>query len=86
MMSKKDFIGLADALRPSYRAGALRKMDAEAVADFLADNNPLFKRERWLDYLAGVCGPNGGASAPVKKARAGLIPHDAQDDAQEAAK
>ena len=57
MMSKKDFVGLADALRPSYSAGALRIKDAEAVADFLASNNPQFLRDRWLGYLRGENGP-----------------------------
>lgn len=60
MMTKKDFIGLADALRQSYRDGALRIKDAEVVADFLQSQNPNFKRERWMEYLAGIVGPNGG--------------------------
>lgn len=33
--------------------------------DFLADYcermNPNFNRSRWLAYIAGECGPNGGA-------------------------
>lgn len=31
-----------------------------ALANFLATQNPDFKGERWLDYINGKCGPNGG--------------------------
>jgi hypothetical protein len=33
----------------------------EALADFCAQQNSNFKRDRWLSYIAGECGPNGGA-------------------------
>ena len=33
----------------------------EALADFCESQNPNFMRERWLDYIAGECGPNGGS-------------------------
>ena len=32
-----------------------------ALADWCALQNPNFKRDRWLDYIAGKCGKNGGA-------------------------
>lgn len=32
-----------------------------ALAAFCAAQNPAFDRGRWLDYVAGKCGPNGGA-------------------------
>lgn len=31
-----------------------------ALADFCAAQNPRFNRERWLAYIAGQVGPNGG--------------------------
>ena len=65
-MTKKDFIALADDLK-SYN----RKMEgtgeefSRIQIDFLADclkaQNSAFNRERWLGYIAGTCGKNGGA-------------------------
>ena len=33
----------------------------DQLADFCQSQNPQFNRERWLDYIAGRCGSNGGA-------------------------
>jgi len=62
-MSKKHFIQLADMIR---RVNAERP-DASfsayqilALSQFCASQNPAFDRERWLAYIAGECGPNGG--------------------------
>jgi len=69
-MSKKDFIALADTLRavrasysPHWDANLFRACDdhVKALADFCAGQNPNFNRERWLDYIAGKCGPSGGS-------------------------
>ena len=69
-MSKKDFIALADtlkAVRASYGTNwdpnLFRACDdhVKALADFCQAQNPNFMRERWLDYIAGECGPNGGS-------------------------
>jgi len=72
MMTKKDFIALADAvrtLRPgplvSYKKG-LEAFDQwlktiESLADFCTSQNPRFNRERWIGYINGENGPNGGA-------------------------
>jgi hypothetical protein len=35
---------------------------SESLADFCQSQNPRFDRARWLDYIAGKCGPNGGKS------------------------
>lgn len=71
MMTKKDFIALADALRPVLHVehvsvdgvrtyGPARIIDA--LADFCAGQNPQFKRDRWLAYVRGESIPhNGGA-------------------------
>ena len=56
-MSKKHFIQLADAIRAS---GKFTEEQIRTLADFCASQNSMFKRERWLDYIAGACGPNGG--------------------------
>jgi hypothetical protein len=71
-MSKKDFIALADALRPVLKVehvaadGTRSYGDArivDAVADFCQKQNPLFKRDRWMGYLNGTNGKNGGKVA-----------------------
>ena len=71
-MTKQHFIALADTLRDLAPTGermtdaAIEQYDmtVRALADFCATQNPVFNRERWLAYVAGECGPNGGA---VKK-------------------
>ncbi len=72
-MSKKNFIALADlvqALPMAEDQAAIEYMGAKWIradvlkrrlADFCASQNPRFNRERWLAYIAGECGPNGGA-------------------------
>jgi hypothetical protein len=76
-MSKKDFIALADALRPIIEGPVMvhetgkptRTIQddlARAMADFCAGQNPQFKRDRWLSYLRGECGPSGDAVKAVR--------------------
>lgn len=76
-MTKKHFIALADALRNTRPSstGPLNSIDTamaiarenqwcldrDAVADFCYSQNRAFNRERWIDYINGECGPNGGA-------------------------
>lgn len=67
-MTKKHFIALADYIREHNRIAqfntALSKYDhghIEGLASFCKAQNPDFNRDRWLDYVAGKCGPNGGA-------------------------
>lgn len=75
-MSKKDFIALADAIRqhnlqaeahnaslPSPEHGAIAQftpLQLEALVQFCKQQNSAFKESRWLDYIAGKCGPSGG--------------------------
>lgn len=58
-MTKKHFIAFADHIKTRlpyvYTTETL-----ESLADFCQSQNPLFKRERWLEYIAGKCGKNGG--------------------------
>jgi hypothetical protein len=69
-MSKKHFIALADTIREHNRVAnhpANSEMSAfstgqiQTLAIYCQQQNSNFKRERWLDYIAGVCGKNGGA-------------------------
>ena len=73
-MTKKHFIELADTMRDFFETNAGREMDVhtravllEHLTRFCKSQNSNFMRDRWLDYIAGECGKNGGA---VKKAAA----------------
>lgn len=66
-MSKKHFIALADAIRDANRTAdngveqyRFNETQLNVLATFCAGANYRFNRERWLDYIAGKCGPNGG--------------------------
>lgn len=75
-MTKKHFIELADKLKamkpvrePSdspyargFNHGESRNwcFTVEQLADFCQAQNPRFNRERWLQYINGECGKNGG--------------------------
>ena len=71
MMTKKDFIALADAIRDTNlgfrqrvnvsRPPPFTPSQIDVLADFCASQNQRFDRERWLGYIRGECGPNGGA-------------------------
>ena len=72
-MSKKDFIALADTLKALFETNAGKEMDEisrgilmQHLANFCSEQNPRFMRGRWLDYVVGACGPNGG---PIKKTK-----------------
>lgn len=66
-MSKKDFIALADALRPVMEqypenpSNPVPEMILVALCGYMRRQNPNFMEQRWRDYLAGICGPSGGA-------------------------
>ena len=71
-MSKKDFIALADAIKEHNDSGSFGRTkftqsQIDTLAEFCRSQNANFMRDRWLDYIAGECGKNGGA---VKKAAA----------------
>jgi hypothetical protein len=72
-MSKKDFIAVADELRPFFEEPNNDDADPRAVwnpgtPDEMVDAlcrafsrlNPQFKEDRWRAYLRGEVGPNGG--------------------------
>lgn len=64
-MTKKHFIALADMIMDMnadngvYGAG-LSDVQIECLANFCARQNPLFNRERWIGYINGESGKNGG--------------------------
>lgn len=66
-MTKQHFIALADTLRHN-RPDESNPAKVEehnrmvsVLADFCQSQNGNFKRERWMNYIAGKCGSNGGA-------------------------
>ena len=68
-MTKQHFVALADSIR-AHNSAALASADPlaapftveqiQTLAEFCAAQNPAFNRSRWLAYIAGDCGPNGG--------------------------
>lgn len=64
-MTKKHFVLLADMIKEHNRVLSMRdNFSAEhldTLASFCKRVNSNFNRDRWLDYIAGKCGPNGGA-------------------------
>jgi hypothetical protein len=58
MMTKKDFIALADHIIQHKDAFSAEAIDS--IARFCNQNNHAFKTDRWINYIAGNCGPNGG--------------------------
>ena len=69
-MTKKHFIALADSIKQQNARGCSDASQTgwtvftpdqiEQLADFCAAQNPQFSRERWLGYIAGENGKNGG--------------------------
>lgn len=65
-MTKKHFIALADQIRQHNKVArtvpqitAYTQDQIGALADWLKSENSHFNRARWLDYIAGISGPNG---------------------------
>lgn len=66
-MTKKHFISLANYIRAeredAKECGVKSYFPPTAVdslADWFEQECLQFNRERWLAYIAGKCGPNGG--------------------------
>ena len=62
-MTKKNFIALADVIKRhtlDIAKAPFSTHHIHALADFCESQSPNFNRSRWLDYIAGKCGPNGG--------------------------
>ena len=61
-MTKKHFIALADAIKKhdGICDGKFNDQQMVTLANFCASQNPRFNRQRWIEYIAGKCGKNGG--------------------------
>lgn len=67
-MSKKHFIKLADYIRDtSGYCEPFTRAQIEHLANFCHSTNPAFKVDRWMAYIKGECGPNGGTVKPTKE-------------------
>lgn len=60
-MTKKHFIALADMIKqaqdtPYY----FNDQQIMLIANLCSAENAMFNRERWYDYIEGVCGKSGG--------------------------
>ena len=65
-MSKKDFIALADTIRDHQQTNQnlddqFTENQIALLADFCQSQNQNFMHDRWLGYIAGTNGKNGGA-------------------------
>jgi hypothetical protein len=65
-MTKKHFIELANHIKDltllpqPFDVKPFTQSQIEYLADFCAAQNPRFNRSRWLGYIAGENGKNGG--------------------------
>lgn len=65
-MTKKHFIALADHIKNTRFArtsntGIFSHPGViDSLADFCQSQNPRFNRDRWVMYINGECGKNGG--------------------------
>lgn len=59
-MTKKHFIALADAIKNMAKGYEFEEHHLKVLADFCEETNPRFNRSRWLGYIKGECGKNGG--------------------------
>lgn len=84
-MTKKHFIALADHIknhnerdlaRPFPGTGdAFSETQIATLVRFCRAQNPNFNEERWIDYIAGRCGPSGGR---IERETARPLPEVAQ--------
>lgn len=59
-MTRKHFIALADYIKPRPGYYLFTRVHIGELAEFLATQNPRFDKERWIGYIYGSNGPNGG--------------------------
>lgn len=57
-MTKKDFIALADHIKKEKQFYSYNTL--LSLCTFLGSQNKRFMLTRWMNYIHGVCGPNGG--------------------------
>ena len=66
-MTKKHFIALAEWIKSANNPNGPEDQrfgdkQVKILADFCAQQNPNFDRSRWLGYISGENGPNGGSA------------------------
>lgn len=61
-MSKKDFIALADHIKANL--STFTPEAVQSLADHMQSTYPAFKATRWIGYIYGNNGSNGG---PIRK-------------------
>ncbi len=62
-MTKRNFIDLAKIIKGANgTAEEFTRPQLEVIALFCRSQNPAFNQDRWLSYIRGECGPNGGTS------------------------
>jgi hypothetical protein len=60
-MTKKHFVSLANVLKDEASRGrSFTDWQIDLLADFCQHQNSRFNRERWIAYIKGECGKNGG--------------------------
>ena len=61
MVTKKQFIALADAIREQNKVGQpFTLAQLTKLGAWCQRENPRFNWDRWINYIYGKCGPNGG--------------------------
>ena len=66
-MTKKHFIAFADEIRSHNlhnETDPFTDSQIAVLASFCRSQNSRFDWDRWVDYIAGLCGPNGGKIKP----------------------
>ena len=69
MMTKQDFIALADMIieaNSRYSDVGFEVRQIEKLAKFCDQRNSRFNRARWVGYITGQCGPNGGKVGRIR--------------------
>lgn len=61
MMTKQDFIALADMIIEcrKYDQFSWGEVEIASLAGACKQSNSKFNRDRWFGYINGECGPNG---------------------------
>ncbi len=66
-MTKKHFIRLAEMIKDN---GTFDDLQLEVLAMFCHEQNPKFNTSRWIGFIKGQNGPNGGPiTKPIWKHR-----------------
>lgn len=92
-MTKRELIALADSIRDynekafphgTNTSSPLKFTHTQIIrlADFCQAHNPKFKRDRWLGYIKGENGPNGGQLRTPPGHSHGCTSHQVSEDCE----